>query len=110
MDTSAIDQRVVAGLTGIVRRSVARLEALAALPPESFAADADCYAIAEHHLRLGLEASMDLGRHLIARLGLGAATDYSSVPRSLESAQIVPPELAATLMRSARLRNRLVHL
>ncbi len=110
MSFAAVDRRTVAGCLRHIRSAIARLTPLADLPQATFIGDSDYSAIAEHHLRRGIEAAMDLGRHLIARLGLPAANDYADVPKSLEQAKLISSSLARALERSARLRNRMVRL
>ncbi|MCL6558618.1 MAG: DUF86 domain-containing protein [Firmicutes bacterium] len=53
----------------LIYASVRRLEKLAELSPDEFAANPDHFAIAEHHLRRALEAVFDVGRHIIAKEG-----------------------------------------
>jgi uncharacterized protein YutE (UPF0331/DUF86 family) len=110
VDTSSVDKRVVRGQLALIRRSLGRLQELADLSADAFAAGADNFAVAEHHLRRSIEAAFDSGRHLVARLNAGPVTDYAAVPLALERAGILPGELAGRLVRAARLRNRLVHL
>ncbi|MBI3945461.1 MAG: DUF86 domain-containing protein [Armatimonadetes bacterium] len=93
-----------------MRRSVRRLAELAALPEKEFLADPDNFAIAEHHFRRAIEAAMDLGRHLIARLALGSAEEYADVPRVLGESRILSPETTTAALQLARLRSRPVHL
>ena len=104
-----VNQRVVQGQTAQVRRSLRRLRELARLPEEEFLSGPDNYAIAEHHLRRCLEAMLDMGRHLIARCGLGAAQEYADVPRLLAEAGALTSDTANDAAALAKLRNRLVH-
>ncbi len=39
----------------------------------------DNFAIAEHHLRRALEAVLDIGRHIVAKKGLGRPEDYRGI-------------------------------
>jgi uncharacterized protein YutE (UPF0331/DUF86 family) len=87
-----------------------RLNSLAGLSADEFASDPDNLAIAEHHLRRALECALDLGRHVVARMALGHADEYTQVPRLLGESGVISAATAASLQRSAKLRNRLVHL
>lgn len=59
------NEQLVADRAQLIRTSLMRLESLAALSWEQFAANADNFAIAEHHLRRALQALLDLGRHAV---------------------------------------------
>ena len=47
-----------------IRQSLKRLEEFKELSKEEFLANDDYFAIAEHHLRRGIEAILDIGRHI----------------------------------------------
>ncbi|WP_269085178.1 HepT-like ribonuclease domain-containing protein [Neomoorella mulderi] len=61
--------------------STNRLKRLIALPRDTFIADNDNFAIAEHHLRRALEALLDIGRHIVAKKGYDRPEDYKSINR-----------------------------
>ena len=66
-------------------------------------------AAGDSYLRRALEALLDLARHVLAKgFGRGPA-EYAEVARQLGEVGVLSPELAATLGRMARYRNRLVH-
>lgn len=92
-----------------IRRSANRLRRLAQLPKNEFAADPDNFAIAEHHLRRALEALLDIGRHIIAKKGLGRPEEYRAVIVILGQNGILPKEYADKIKGMAGYRNRLVH-
>lgn len=93
-----------------IRVSVNRLSRLAKLTREEFIADSDAFAVAEHHLRRGLEAVLDIGRHIIAKKGLGKPEDYSGVLTLLGRHGVIPDSFATRIRGIAGYRNRLVHL
>lgn len=103
------NKQLVADHAQLVRTSVARLEALAALSWEEFAADPDNFAIAEHHLRRALQAVLDLGRHIVVKAGLGNPATYREVFDLLESGGVLQPEVVRKVRGMAGYRNRLVH-
>ncbi|MCL4424701.1 MAG: DUF86 domain-containing protein [Firmicutes bacterium] len=93
----------------LIHKSIARLEKLAALGEEEFQANADNYAIAEHHLRRALESVFDIGRHIMAKKGLGHPVDYRSILATLGQQGILPPPFTERIRNMAGYRNRLVH-
>lgn len=104
LNLSLIERRL-----GEIRSSVNRLARLAKTPKEVFLSDPDTFAIAEHHLRLSLEAVLDVGRHIIAKKGLGETRDYRGIFVLLGRGGVLPQEFAARIQGMAGYRNRLVH-
>jgi len=88
------------------------LEGLRSLPgksEESFLSDARTVAAAESYLRRGLEALLDLGRHIVAK-GFGrAVVEYKDIPITLHEIGILAEREAGLLRDMAGYRNRLVH-
>lgn len=76
---------------------------------EDFLSNPDNYAIAEHHLRRSLESLFDLGRHIIAKKGLGKPENYSQIVELLGQHTIIPHEFSNKIKGMAGYRNRLVH-
>jgi len=93
----------------LIYRSIARLEKLAALSEEQFQANPDNFAIAEHHLRRALESIFDIGRHIVAKAGLGHPVDYRPILVTLGQQGILPSEFAETIKNMAGYRKRLLH-
>lgn len=93
----------------LINRSITRLRKLALLNKAQFLADPDNFAIAEHHLRRALESLFDIGRHIMAKQGLGHPVDYRSIILALAKEKIIPEEFAARIKSMAGYRNRLVH-
>ncbi len=93
-----------------VRRMLAGMGALPASSAAAFTADPLVVAAAESYLRRGLEALLDLGRHLLAK-GFGiAAVEYKEIPVKLREAEVLDAGLAGTFVDMAGYRNRLTHL
>jgi uncharacterized protein YutE (UPF0331/DUF86 family) len=88
------------------------LEGLRSLPGESevsFQSDPRTVAAAESYLRRGLEALLDLGRHVVAK-GFGrAVVEYKDIPITLHEIGILAEREAGLLRDMAGYRNRLVH-
>ena len=83
---------------------------------EIAARDRDAYlasdtdrALAEHYLRLALEAMFDTGNHIIAAEGFRKPLQLREIPLILAENSVVDRKLAEKSARSAGLRNRLVH-
>ncbi|MCS6962772.1 MAG: DUF86 domain-containing protein, partial [Thermoflexus sp.] len=86
------------------------LEPLAGMDREAFCQDPYRYGSAERFLQLGIEAAIDIGHHIVARLGLGRPQSYAEIFQLLERREILKAETARAMSQLARLRNRLVHL
>jgi uncharacterized protein YutE (UPF0331/DUF86 family) len=75
----------------------------------AFRADPRNAAAAESYLRRSLEALLDLGRHILAKvIGEGPA-EYKEVALSLTRAEVLDEAEGALLVQLAGYRNRLVH-
>ncbi len=109
MGPPPIRVKIVADRIAWVRNMLAGIRSLPRDSLADFTADPRTPAAAESYLRRGLEALLDLGRHILAK-GLGqAATEYRDVARGLEEAGILHPPESTLLFRMAGYRNRLVH-
>lgn len=88
------------------------VEGLRSLPGESFESfrsDPRTVAAAESYLRRGLEALLDLGRHVLAK-GFGrAVVEYKDIPVQLRDIGVLGEQEARLLRDMAGYRNRLVH-
>ena len=92
-----------------IRISSNRLKQLVATDKETFLANHDNFAIAEHHLRRALEAVLDIGRHIVAKEGLGRPEDYRGIFELLGQHKILAPAFTKQIQGMAGYRNRLVH-
>ncbi len=88
------------------------LQSIRDLPMNSyaqFASDPRNVAAAESYLRRGIEALLDLGRHILAK-GFGCAvTEYKDIGSKLAEVNIIPDDRVARLRKIAGYRNRMVH-
>lgn len=109
MTPSRIRATIIADRASWVRRM---LEGLRSLPGESevsFHSDPRTVAAAESYLRRGLEALLDLGRHIVAK-GFGrVVVEYKDIPITLHEIGILAEREAGLLRDMAGYRNRLVH-
>jgi uncharacterized protein YutE (UPF0331/DUF86 family) len=109
MSPGQVHRVVVADKIAAVRRMLDGIRTLPLGALSDFTADPRMVAAGDSYLRRALEALLDLARHVLAKgFGRGPA-EYAEVARQLGEVGVLSPELAATLGRMARYRNRLVH-
>jgi uncharacterized protein YutE (UPF0331/DUF86 family) len=70
----------------------------------------DTQTIVERRFQTATENCINIGNHIIARLGLRAPSDYGDVFRILGEANVLPTAAAQEMMDMARFRNLLVHV
>jgi len=92
-----------------IRQMFAGLRSLPLNNYDLFSSDPRNFASAESYLRRGLEALLDLGRHVLAK-GFGeAVTEYKQISLELVKFDILSTENSEKLRLLAGYRNRLVH-
>lgn len=96
----------------LIRDAVRELQwlNLEAIALEEYLADKQTKALSEHYLRIALEATLDLGRHVIVSTGLGSPQEYRDVGKILGERGILPAELGRELAAMPGMQNVLVHL
>ncbi|MBM4355655.1 MAG: DUF86 domain-containing protein [Deltaproteobacteria bacterium] len=103
------DIDVVTERAAFVQEMLSRIRALPLSSLEEFVADYRNVATAESCLRRGLEALLDVGRHLLAR-GFGCATrEYKEIGARLGEHGVLSAEKAEAMRQMAGYRNRMVH-
>ena len=88
------------------------LEEIRKLPLDSlasFESDSRNVWTAESCLRRALEALLDVGRHMLAKLAATGIAEYKSVARALGATAVLDAGTAALLVKLAGYRNRMVH-
>jgi uncharacterized protein YutE (UPF0331/DUF86 family) len=109
MTPATINPSVVADKTAVVRRMLESIETLPLANLREFLAVRHHAAAGESYLRRGLEALLDLGRHVLAK-GFGVpVTEYKEIATALRDRGLLTPEMASLLIEMAGYRNRLVH-
>lgn len=103
------NQRVVAERLQWVRRMEEEIRSLPLASLDEFTSDRRNIGAAESCLRRALEALLDLGRHLLAKIFGEAVTEYKRIAEELERRQVLAPETAHRLRVLAGYRNRMVH-
>jgi uncharacterized protein YutE (UPF0331/DUF86 family) len=105
-----VDREIIATRLSKLREALRKLKEIAAKPRDGYLASETDRALAEHYLRLALEAVLDAGNHIVAAEGLRKPMQLRDIPLILGESQILPGELAQRLARATGLRNRLVHV
>lgn len=103
MTPSRIRESVIVAKAATVRDMLAAIETLPLASPEDFAADRRMVGAGESFLRRGLEALLDIGRHVLAR-GFGVpAVEYKEIARTLGEHGVLAPAETERLTRMAGL-------
>jgi uncharacterized protein YutE (UPF0331/DUF86 family)/predicted nucleotidyltransferase len=110
MSDPAIDRDRVIEFLRLISADVQDLREKAKISKEEYLQSRDVQAIVERRLQTAIESCLNIGNHLIARLGLRPPQDYADVFRILRDANILPSECAEAMVDMARFRNLLVHL
>lgn len=105
-----IDKAKILDQLRLLDADVQKLREKAKLSLGAYLADTDTQSVVERRFQTATEACVNIGNHLISRLGLRMAEDYASVFESLFEGGIVSEELSDTMKDMARFRNLLVHL
>lgn len=68
------------------------------------------YAGIKYYFQISIECCIDIGAHLVSRLGLRRFEGYKELFTVLGEAGIIPNDFISTLREMAGFRNMLVHL
>lgn len=109
MTPTKIRAAVVAERISWVRKMIQSVEALPTDSYDEFVGDPRNVASAESYLRRGIEALLDLGRHILAKGFAVAVTEYKEIGTSLAKEGILSDEHGILLRQIAGYRNRMVH-
>ncbi len=104
-----VDREIVATRLGKLRDALRHLQRIATMAPEEYLASETDRALAEHFLRLALEATLDTGNCVIAENGYRKPLHLRDIPLILAENGVLSAELSTRLARATGLRNRLVH-
>lgn len=105
-----VDASTLASMLANLRRYVAVLEGLSAVPKESFLGNADRIGNAKYHFVIAIESCIDIANHVIASENFRFPKDNADSFAVLIEEGVVPETLRGPLRDMARFRNRLVHL
>ncbi len=111
MTRGQVDLKLVTARLEIVAACLRELRSLPANSLEEFVADSRNPAAAESFVRRGLEALLDVARHLLAKAyGVGAIEYRQVAIRAAEQGIILDRAVAEKFPQLAGYRNRLTHL
>lgn len=110
MHERSIDFHRVTEFLRLISEDVRDLEARKDIPEQVYIESREIQAVVERRLQTAIESCINIGNHVVARLGLRAPKDYADVFKILAEAQVLPNDLAQRMMDMARFRNLLVHL
>lgn len=92
-----------------IKKNLQKMGQLGKLSFQEFKKD-DNFDLAQHHLRLALEAIFHIGGHILSRLPGGRAVEYVEIAAKLGEFNIVPKKFAdEKMVPMAKMRNILVH-
>ena len=74
-----------------------------------FIANPERYGSAERFLHLAIEATLDMGNHIIADLELGVVNSYGDIPAIMAKKGYLSSDLEEKWIRMIGFRNTLVH-
>ena len=92
-----------------IRRSLARLEPIRAMPRDAFLADQDTLDLASYRLLIAIEAALQICFHVSAQRLHRVPAEYAECFGMLGEAGMLDAELVENLQRMARFRSVLIH-
>lgn len=105
-----VDKEKVLYHLRLLEGDLRKLREKAEIPREKYLVDSEAQTIVERKFQTATESSVNIGNHLISRMGLRMAEDYASLFPILAEAEVITPELAEKMADMARFRNLLVHV
>jgi uncharacterized protein YutE (UPF0331/DUF86 family) len=109
MAPAKLRKKVIAERVNWVREMLASLRALPFDDPQLFQQDHRNFAAAESYLRRGLEALLDLGRHILAKGFATPVAEYKDIAQHLRKEGVLSDQVGRRLLKLAGYRNRMVH-
>jgi len=110
MSDRTVDKERITEFLRLVGQDLQVLREKAKVPLETYLGSRDLQSIVERRLQTAIESAINIGNHIIARLGLRAPQDYADVFRILKEAGVISADVASRMMDMARFRNLLVHV
>jgi uncharacterized protein YutE (UPF0331/DUF86 family) len=104
-----VDREILATRLSKLRVALRRLDPIAKKTREDYLCNETDRALAEHFLRIALEAALDTGNHIVASKGFRKPLKLRDIFLILGENGLISGELALKLARATGLRNRLVH-
>lgn len=105
-DKETIEERI-----GDIKNALTELKKFQKMSQEEFLKDKNNFYLTSYWLRIGIEAILTIGTHILSRLPFnGKRKDYTQVLLSLGEYNVIPKKFAEKIKGMAGYRNRLVHL
>ena len=109
MTPSLIRAAVISERVSWVRKMISLSRALPLETYKTFTEDPRNAGAAESYLRRGIEALLDIGRHILAKGFAVAVSEYKEIGPCLVEQSVLSSEDGLLLRRIAGYRNRMVH-
>jgi uncharacterized protein YutE (UPF0331/DUF86 family) len=109
MTPAKLRKKVIAQRVHWVREMLGGIRDLSFDDPQIFQKDRRNFAAAESYLRRGLEALLDLGRHILAKGFATPVAEYKDIAQHLRKEGVLSDEVGKRLVKLAGYRNRMVH-
>jgi len=104
-----IDKKVINSRIAKLREYIKILEELSQEKKEDFLKNYKIYGLAERYLQLSIECVLDMGNHIISRIGFKKPETYQDIILILGKNSVIPENFAEKIAKMAGLRNILVH-
>lgn len=105
-----LNKEILRSRLSYIEESLKSLERFKGKSFEEFHSNPDNFRIAFYDLHRALEATMDIGSHILSRIPGARATSYKDIPLLLGKNKIIPISFAEKgLLQMAGYRNRMVH-
>ncbi|MEW6621808.1 MAG: DUF86 domain-containing protein [Bacillota bacterium] len=90
--------------------STSLLRELSSISKDIFITDIHKVSSAKYNLIIAIEAIIDICNHIISKNGYRVPEDYTDTFNVMAENKLFTQDFAATLIKMARFRNRLVHV
>src|SRR5437016_3971936 len=99
-----VDSHVILARIDKIRECIAKLQRLAGTAEEQFLGDPATCDNAERNIQIAIQATIDIGNHVVADLDLGTARDYKEIFQLLATQNLISEALAKKLISMTGLR------
>lgn len=104
------NKEIVFQRANITETSIKKLEKIQELSENEFLSNSQHLALAEHYLRLGIDALIDLSLHIIAVKSLGRPGNPREIINILAQSEVIPHDFVQKGIKLVKLRDKLIHL
>jgi len=104
-----VDSHVILSRIDKIRECVAKLRKFSSMDQESFRRDQSACDSCERNLQIAIQATIDIGNHVVSDMDLGSPRDYKEIFQLMAINNLISDALCAKLVSMTGLRNVLVH-